>query len=263
MMKKPIIALAVLLIAGGLGVWYHLTHRHAQAPASAQLPPPASAAAPPAILHPVPGSAQAGAQAAPLPALNDSDAAIRGALGGLIGTAAVRQFLVPTDMVRRIVVTVDNLRRDKAPSDKLPVVAVAGTFLAQGDDQHASVDPRNYARYTPMVDVIRKLDMQALANVYFHFYPLFQSAYEGLGYPNAYFNDRLIKVIDSMLAAPQPTGPVELVRPNVLYQYADPALEARPAGQKLLIRMGPDNEAQIKKKLSELRAALTATPLKH
>ncbi|HUX72524.1 MAG TPA: DUF3014 domain-containing protein [Steroidobacteraceae bacterium] len=261
MMKKPIIALAVLVIAGGLGVWYHLTHRHALQPAIAQLPPPASAG-PPSILHPVPASGQAGTQAAPLPALNDSDAAIRGALGELIGTAAVRNFLVSPGLIRRIVVTVDNLLRDKAPSDKLPVVAAAGTFLAQGDDQHAMLDPQNYARYTPMVAVIGKLDMHALANVYFHFYPLFQSAYEGLGYPNSYFNDRLIKVIDSMLATPQPTGPIELVRPNVLYQYADPALEARPAGQKLLIRMGPDNAAQIKKKLSELRAALTAAPLK-
>jgi hypothetical protein len=43
-----------------------------------------------------------------------------------------------------------------------------------------------------------------------------------------------------------------------MYTFADPALEARPAGQKLLIRMGPDNAAAIKTKLMELRAAVTA-----
>jgi hypothetical protein len=47
-----------------------------------------------------------------------------------------------------------------------------------------------------------------------------------------------------------------------MYVFADPALESRPAGQKLLIRMGPDNAAVIKTKLDELRAAITAAPPK-
>jgi hypothetical protein len=69
-------------------------------------------------------------------------------------------------------------------------------------------------------------------------------------------------VIDSLLATPQPAGPIELVRPNVMYLYADPALESRTAGQKLLIRMGPENAAAIKVKLTQLRAAITAAPPK-
>jgi hypothetical protein len=47
-----------------------------------------------------------------------------------------------------------------------------------------------------------------------------------------------------------------------MYTFADPTLEARSAGQKLLIRMGPENEEAIKAKLTELRAAITAGPLK-
>jgi hypothetical protein len=49
----------------------------------------------------------------------------------------------------------------------------------------------------------------------------------------------------------------------VLYTYADPKLEALPAGEKLLLRMGPDNTAVIKAKLKELRAIITAAPPKH
>jgi len=113
-----------------------------------------------------------------------------------------------------------------------------------------------------MVAVIRKLDMQQLAAVYLHFYPLFQRVYQDLGYPNGYFNDRLVQVIDSLLATPQPAGPIELTRPNVMYTFADPSLEARPAGQKLLLRMGPDNASAIKAKLSELRSIVTAAPPK-
>jgi hypothetical protein len=48
-----------------------------------------------------------------------------------------------------------------------------------------------------------------------------------------------------------------------MYVFADPALEARPAGQKLLIRMGPNNAAAVKAKLTELRAVVTAALPKH
>jgi hypothetical protein len=170
---------------------------------------------------------------------------------------------VPEDIVRHLVVTVDNLPRQKLPVAKRPVEAVPSAFLAEGDELHATLDPKNFARYDPMVNIVRQLDMQRVADVYFRFYPLFQSAYQDQGYPNGYFNDRLVQVIDSLLATPQPSGPIELVRPNVMYTFADPALESRPSGQKLLLRMGPDNAAVIKAKLTELRTIITATPPKH
>ena len=62
------------------------------------------------------------------------------------------------------------------------------------------------------------------------------------------------------MVTPQVTGPIDLVRPNVMYLFADPALESRPAGQKLLIRMGPENALVVKQKLSELRAIIAAAP---
>jgi len=262
-MKKSIIVWVVLAIAGGIGVWYYLTQRQAAPPpAAVQAQPPAPAPAPaqPAILHPVPQAGEKTAQAAALPSLNDSDPAVRGALSDLIGAEAVKSFLAPDNLIRRIVATVDNLPRTKVPLEKRPVVAVAGQFRALGDEEHATLDPSNFARYAPMVEVIGKLDMQRVADLYFRLYPLFQSAYQDLGYPDGYFNDRLIAVIDVLLATPQPNGPIALVQPNVLYEFADPKLEALPAGQKLLIRMGPENETLIKSRLSELRAALTAAP---
>ena len=89
------------------------------------------------------------------------------------------------------------------------------------------------------------------------YYPLFQEAYEYLGYPSAYFNDRLIDVIDHLLATPVVDGPIRLVRPHVLYKYADPDLEALSAGRKALIRIGPDNANRVKQKLREIRQILT------
>jgi hypothetical protein len=255
------VAVAVVVVAAG--TWYFVQSRRAElarAPDAAQTPPPAQPPEP-AIQHPLPAG-QASASTAPLPSLADSDAPFSDALGQLAGLAAVKDYVLPQNIIRHLVVTIDNLPRQKVAVQKRPTSAVGGSFAADGDEVHATLDARNFARYQPMVAVIAKLDMRQVAAVYIRFYPLFQQAYQDLGYPNGYFNDRLVQVIDILLATPQPTGPIALARPNVMYVFADPALEARPAGQKLLIRMGPDNAAVIKTKLMELRAAITAAPPK-
>jgi hypothetical protein len=89
-------------------------------------------------------------------------------------------------------------------------------------------------------------------------YPLFQRAYLELGFPSGNFNDRLIEAIDDLLDAPEIAGPVKLLQPKVLYQFADPDLEARSAGQKIMMRMGSGNAAKVKAKLREIRHQLTA-----
>jgi hypothetical protein len=264
MINKPVIGVAVAVVVLAAGTWYYLQSRHAEparAPEAAQTPPPAEPPAEPAIQHPLPGG-QAPASTAPLPSLTDSDPALSDALRQVAGPAAVKDYLLPESIIRHLVVTIDNLPRQKVAVQKRPTSAAGGSFVADGDELHATLNPQNFARYQPMVAVIGKLDMRQVAAVYIRFYPLFQQAYQDLGYPNGYFNDRLVQVIDILLATPQPTGPIALARPNVMYVFADPALEARPAGQKLLIRMGPDNAAVIKTKLDELRAAITAAPPK-
>jgi hypothetical protein len=263
MINKPVIGVAAAVVVVAAGTWYYLQSRHAalpRAPQTVQTPPPAAPPAEPAIQHPLPESPES-ASKAPLPPLADSDAALSDALG-LAAGAAVKEYLLPENIIRRLVVTIDNLPRQKVSVEKRPTGAVAGSFIANGDELHATLDPQDFARYQPMVAVVGKLDMQRLVAVYVRFYPLFQEAYQDLGYPNGYFNDRLVQVIDTLLATPQPAGPIALVRPNVMYTFADPSLESRPAGQKLLIRMGPDNAAVIKTKLTELRAAITAAPPK-
>jgi hypothetical protein len=259
--NKPVIGVAAAVLVVGIGIAYYF-HSGSNLPPSEPIPvpPPPAAGGEPAIEHPVPGPASA--QSLPLPALNDSDPAVKEGLVSLIGANAM-QYVVPEDLVRHVVVTLDNLPRQKAPAAKRPTAPVPGAFLVQGDELHATLDPKNFERYDSMVNVVRKLDMQQVADTYFHFYPLFQNAYQNLGYPNGYFNDRLVQVIDSLLATPEPSGTIELTRPNVLYTFADPNLEALPAGQKLLLRMGPDNAAVVKTKLKALRAIITAAPPKH
>ena len=262
MINKPLIGVAAAVVVAAAGSWYywHLHHTAdlpvpVAVPAAPQSPEPAEAQR---IEHPLaPAVADAGQK--PLPALEDSDGPFNEALTAAAG-APLAQYLVPESLIRHIVVTVDNLPRQKVAVDKRPVTPAGGQFIADGDELRATLDQQNFQRYAAMVSALKKVDMQRLVAAYLRFYPLFQKAYQDLGYPNGYFNDRLVKVIDVLLATPQVAGPVDLTRPNVMYVYADSALEARPAGQKLLIRMGPDNASAVKARLMELRALIVAAP---
>ena len=255
-MRKAIGWVVAVLILASAGVLIYSWRANRSTPKTA--PPltaskPTESAAPP-IQNPVP---QTGAAAsAPLPSLADSDAPVRDSLTGLIGQSAVMQLVRPDMLVRHIVVTVDNLSRKRAALQLRPVKPVPGQFAVNGNDQHATIDPANYKRYAPYVQALQMLDMKQLATLYFHFYPLFQQSYQNLGYPNGYFNDRLVETINNLLETPDVQGDVALVRPNVMYQYADPKLEGLSAGQKVLVRIGPQNEAIVKAKLRELRAAV-------
>jgi flagellar basal body-associated protein FliL len=249
-------AAAVVVVIVGIAAYYRYYGSSNQPEKLQQKPPPP----PPVtntdnggIQHPIPNS---GADSTPLPALNQSDQVVRDSLSGLLGAKSVEQFLVPENVVRHIVVTVDNLPRKKVAVDLRPIKPTPGDTVVSNQGDASSMSTANYARYAPFVHLVESTDPKTLATVYFRLYPLFQQAYEDLGYPGKFFNDRLVEVIDHLLAAPEPQGPIELVQPKVFYQFADPRLEDLSAGQKLMIRMGPANERALKGRLRDLRAEL-------
>ncbi len=243
----------VLLSAAALYISWRANH-HPAPPATAA--PAAPVPAETGIANPVP--VPSGLTATPLPPLDASDKPLHDSLGELFGGKTVDELFRPEMLVRHIVVTVDNLPRHHAAVEMRPTKSVPGKFAVSGDDQSSTIDPANYQRYAPFVHALQTLSTQQFTTLYFHYYPLFQQEFESLGYPNGYFNDRLVAAIDDALAAPDVRGPVALVRPNVMYQYADPKIESLSAGQKLMVRLGPDNEAIVKTKLRELRAAVAA-----
>ena len=241
--------LLVALVASVAGYYIWKENQPVTA-APGEFRPPVAAAPPvepekPAIQHPVP----AAEPEKPLPALDQSDERAGELVAGVLGKKAFESLVVPVQLIRRIVATVDNLPRRIAPMRTRAVKPVPGHFAPGAD---------NESRYDLHVQAFEALDAHALVQAYRTFYPLFQSAYAELGSPVVYFNDRLVEAIDDMLAAPELDGPPELVRPKVLYLYADPGLEARSAGQKILMRLGAANEAKVKAKLREIRRELTA-----
>lgn len=258
-MKQEVLWVIGAVALAALGALFYFQRQQAalEQQSDVQVETPAPTEGEAQIQNPVPAGE---ANEAPLPALNESDQAARDSLVGLFGEDAVVQFLVPKDVVRHFVVTIDNLPRKKVVLKMRPVSATPGNFAATSESDSLTLDAANSARYEPLVKVIGATDSKQIAVLYLRFYPLFQKAYEDLGYPSAYFNDRLVEVIDHLLETPEVKGPIKLVQPRVYFEFADPALESRSAGQKLLIRLGHENAAVIKAKLRELRAEVASKP---
>ena len=260
MVNKPMIGVAaVVLVVGWASRTTFTGATPCPPPSLRRVPPPPAAGTEPAIEHPLPSSAVTRPRRCPR--LNDSDPAMKDALSALVGANAM-QYVVPEDIVRHFVVTIDNLPRQKAPAAKRPDRGGAGSVPGRRATRCTPRSIRRISqRYDPMVNVVRQLDMQRVADTYFHFYPLVPERLPEPRIPERLFQ-RPAGAGDRFVArdAASPAVPSSSRGPNVLYTFADPKLEALPAGQKLLLRMGPDNAAVIKAKLKELRAIITAAP---
>lgn len=211
-------------------------------------------------MYPMPELSDPGPAAArnlvPLPALDDSDAYFLLEVGTAFGPA-IESLLKREAVIDRLVTTVDNLPRKKLAEAIRPVGRLGDAFVTStGDGDSVVLGIDSYARYDAVVAHIYYADLDAVYDMYQRFYPLFQKSYERLGYPDAYFNDRLVEVIDHLVATPMPDGPIVLVRPNVLYEFADPELEALSSGQKLMLRMGPNNAGTLKRLLLKFKDKL-------
>ncbi len=267
----------IALAAAAAGAWFYFQpHVASSVPTQAAAPPPPGAEAPaapqnsaslvapaaePQAKFPIEQAQPSSAENA-APDVLHSDPAARDALTQLIGVQRMAQLFLADDIVRRFVATVDNLPHEKAAANMRPTKPLSGAFKTSGSGDSLSLSPDNSARYTAWVQMAESLNTRALVAAYVRLYPLFQEAYKALGYPKAYFNDRLIEAIDNALAAPNIAAPIALTQPRVMFEFADTKLESLSAGQKIMLRMGSQNAARVKAKLAEVRAALTSKGLR-
>ncbi|MCU0763629.1 MAG: DUF3014 domain-containing protein [Hydrogenophaga sp.] len=276
------VVLTVLVLGAFFGWRYYQSTQAPEAPVPVALPQPSTPAEPepaapmdanappPGIANPVDDIAVAedsedSAGDSALPALDASDDVLNDRLNALLGSDNVLRFLQLDGFVRRTVATIDNLPRQLAPAAAWPVNPTPQRFtVQQGPDNITTIAPDNAARYTPLVQLVEAVDTGKAVALYRSLYPLFQTAYEELGYPDRYFNDRLVQVLDHLIATPVPTGPLAVTlvevkgevpstRPWVRYEYANPELESLSAGRKVLLRVGPDNHRRLQAKLVDIR----------
>ncbi len=261
-----IVALAVLGFANRerLQQWAQAWMGHtaavptaASAPAKTGSAPAALSSAPQPAASAASAPLQLPASTASLPALHNSDATVLQELGALLGKSGLA-WLAPRHLILHFVATVDNLTRQTVPLQVWPVRPIPGALRTTGQGSDLAIAPDNARRYAPYVQTLTAISPQRAAQLYVQLYPLCEQAWRELGHPKSAFNDRLLAVIANLLQAPEPQGAVLLRQPKVLYTYADPALEAAPAGQKILMRMGLENERAVKDWLRQFRQDLRA-----
>ncbi|MDH5327088.1 MAG: DUF3014 domain-containing protein [Gammaproteobacteria bacterium] len=192
----------------------------------------------------------------PLPNLADSDPVVQRALATVVPKPDFLSHLVLKDIISRFVVSIDNLPEKSLPGRFRLLKPAPGAFTALRNGNQIQTDPANVQRYDAYIAALKSLNMRALLLTYVSLYPLFQEAYEELGYPDRYFNNRLVEVIGHLLEAPEIAYPVALVQPKVFYQYANPRYENLSSGQKMLLRLGPEYGATVRDFLQELQTQL-------
>jgi len=253
-----IFVLLTALVAGGIGYYWWQVNRPvaetAPPPSQNELVEPRRQLGPIHPLDPLPPKSSDRGQLVPLPPLDDLDAYLRLELVNIFGNT-LDDLLAEEMLIERFVTTVDNLPRSHVAERVRPVGRLPGVFTVDkgGEDGLLLISPTNFDRYAFLIDMIEYASLDSAVDAYRRYYPLFQKAYVELGYPDGYFNDRVIEVIDHLLETPAPDKPILLARPHVLYEYADADLEALSSGQKLLLRMGGDQAARLKTVLTEFR----------
>ncbi|MCC6202378.1 MAG: DUF3014 domain-containing protein [Gammaproteobacteria bacterium] len=269
MQRSIFLLIAAISVAG---IAWLVARNQAPAPEPTVLPPPVNSTAAPqptatAIDAPAtndtadgPASISETAEdqppAEPLPALTESDGFIAAALGTVIEQPALRELFNLDQLARRLVVAIDSLPRARMPQQLRLIEPPSARFQIAIRDGETFIADTNAARYERHVALIEAADVTQVVALYRRLYPLLQQGYAGIAPPNASFHQRVLEALDDLLAAAPVAEPVRLVQPKVFYEFADPEVQARSYGQRLLARIGTANTARIKPKLQELRAAL-------
>ncbi|MEX0962746.1 MAG: DUF3014 domain-containing protein [Pseudohongiellaceae bacterium] len=225
--------------------------------------PPAVAATPVIEEPPVeveiiePAVEEAPSELVQLPSLNNSDAFVFEGLRALSNGAAVIRLLADEQLIRGIVVFADNISRGGFPQTGLPYKGVQGEMTVRNIDENLFVmDASAHDRFDPIIDTFVAVDTDQAMMLYRTLQPLFQQAYAEIGYRNVDFGDTLRSAINRVLRTSDVEGPYQLVKPSVMYLYADANIENMEEVQKQLIRIGPENTEKLKAKLRQFAERL-------
>ncbi|HEX7034759.1 MAG TPA: DUF3014 domain-containing protein [Pseudomonadales bacterium] len=256
-MQKAILAVVVVIALAVIGwvLW------PADEPPPAPEPePPAEPAPPPQPEPPSREPLEPGEPTAPpepevvLPPLQESDAFVRERLAPM---DLPERWVEQGDYVRRLAVLAENASRGELPRRQLAFMAPRGEFKVVRRGERLFLDPASYDRYDRYVEELEQIDPAYAANLVKTLEPLVQDALVELGVqapPGEVFE----AAIREVLAVPvlPDDGSVELVQPNVMYEYANPELEALSPLKKQVLRMGPENVRRLQDYLRQVAAAL-------
>jgi hypothetical protein len=239
-----IAAAVVLAIAGGaLARWWTMPAR--------------TAAETPAPVPPVAGTEVPLDPAANLPPLDQMDPFLRTLLAALSARPELAAWLATDDLIYQAAWTIDRVSRGSSPAGELRVLAPEDEISTARTGRVRRLTDASFQRYDGVAGTITSMDPEAVARAYRTIRPRLNEAYKSLGQTEASVDVAVQQALDLLIATPIPDGPIEVIEgKGATWMFADPALEALPAAQKHLLRMGPQNAAAIVQALVQVRQRL-------
>ena len=257
--QAGLILVLLLVIAGGVvlltGIWP--PEEESTAPpvmAAPPAPPPAPAITElkePAVEPPPPPPAPV---EEPLPRLEESDDAVRDAVGDIpLGTAG-QQYLIPGNIIERSASVVYLMAQGDVPYKLLPVSRPKAAFPISDDGTQVVTDPVGFERYDALTQWLQSLNLESLLSSLEWFIPLFREAWSYYGEDPAAFDMAVVMTLDLVIATPEvDLSEARLIRKEAVWIFEDPAIEGLAPIQKQVLRMGPENAEIVKAKATEAR----------
>ena len=190
----------------------------------------------------------------PLPRLEESDDAVRDAVGDIpLGTAG-QQYLVPGNIIERSASLIYLMAQGDVPYKLLPVSRPKAAFPISDDGTQVVTDPAGFERYDALTQWLQSLDLESLLSSLEWFIPLFREAWSYYGEDPAAFDMAVVMTLDLVIATPEvDLSEARLIRKEAVWVFEDPAIEGLAPIQKQVLRMGPENAEIVKAKATEAR----------
>lgn len=259
--QAGVIVVLLLVIAGGVvlltGIWPPKGEPTPTATAPPPEPPPSPIMT--AIEEPAPEPSEPPPPPPepvedPLPRLEESDDAVRDAVGDIpLGTAG-QQYLIPGNIIERSASLIYLMAQGDVPYKLLPVSRPKAAFPIRDDGTQVVTDPAGFERYDALTQWLQSLDLESLLSSLEWFIPLFREAWSYYGEDPAAFDMAVVMTLDLVIATPEiDLSEARLIRKEAVWIFEDPAIEGLAPIQKQVLRMGPENAKILKAKAAEAR----------
>ena len=254
--QAGLIVVLLLVIAGGVvlltGIWPPEEKPAPTVTAPPPAPPPAPVVA--EIEEPAPEPPPPEPVKEPLPRLEESDDAVRDAVGDIpLGTAG-QQYLIPGNIIERSASLIYLMAQGDVPYKLLPVSRPKAAFPISDDGTQVVTGPAGFERYDALTQWLQSLDLESLLSSLEWFIPLFREAWSYYGEDPAAFDMAVVMTLDLVIATPEvDLNEARLIRKEAVWIFEDPAIEGLAPIQKQVLRMGPENAEIVKAKATEAR----------
>ncbi|MCR8923517.1 DUF3014 domain-containing protein [Dasania sp. GY-MA-18] len=168
---------------------------------------------------------------------------------------SLKAWLQPQQQLRKWVATVDMMADGSFPRKYPALVYPLGKFEVEKNNGVLRASESNNKRVDALVKAVTAIDPQLLARYYRYWQPLLDKAYSEQG-RSELFSDRLMKSIERIITLEPAPLRAELVQPHVFYRYKDEALEKRSDLDKMIWRLGRDNQKALQAFLTEFKQQL-------